>query len=74
MVLNIDVFMSEICGSYHELRETLDRAISELDIPAEVRYHTLSYDDAVSRNIKGSPSVWINGADAFPGSGSAGIL
>ncbi len=74
MVLKIDIFMSEICGSYHELRETLGRAIAELNIPAEVSYHTLSYDEAVSRNIKGSPSVWINGADLFPGGASPGIL
>lgn len=74
MGLKIDVFISETCGSYHELRETLDRTVAELSLPAEVNYHTLYYDDAVARNITGSPSIWINGADAFPVSASPGIL
>ncbi len=73
MLLKIDVFMSESCGSYYKLRENLDRALAELDIHVDVNYETIYYDDAVSRNIKGSPSVWINGKDAFEGGNSPGI-
>ncbi|MGE5172671.1 MAG: thioredoxin family protein [Betaproteobacteria bacterium] len=73
MPLKIDVYMSEICGSYHQLRENLDRALAELEIDADVRYQTLYYDDAVSRDIKGSPSIWINGKDAFKGGNPPGI-
>jgi hypothetical protein len=73
MVLKIDVYLSEICGSYHELRENLTRALTGMHVDAEITYHTITYDDAVSRDIKGSPSVWINGKDAFEGGNSPGI-
>jgi len=74
MPLKIDVYMAETCGSFHELRENLDRAISELSSPVEVVWHTVFYDEAVSKGIKGSPSIWINGKDAFEGSSSPGIM
>jgi hypothetical protein len=73
MTLKIDIYLSEICGSYHELRENLTRALEELSMNAEITYQTITYDDAVSRDIKGSPSVWINGKDAFEGGNSPGI-
>ncbi len=73
MVLKIDVYQSETCGSYYELRENLGRALAELNIDAEISYQTITYDDAVSRNIMGSPSLWINGKDAFEGGSSPGI-
>ena len=72
--MKIDIFMSEICGSYHQLRENLDLAIKELDVQADITYHTIYYDDAISRNIKGSPSIWINGIDAFEGGNTPGIM
>jgi hypothetical protein len=74
MVLKIDIYLSEICGSYHQLREYLDQALAESSVAADVTYHTVDYDQAVSMNIKGSPSVWINGKDAFEGGNSAGIM
>jgi hypothetical protein len=71
--MQIDIYQSEMCGSYHQLRENLDRALAELNSAATVHYETVSYDDAVSRNIKGSPSIWINGKDAFDSPASPGI-
>jgi hypothetical protein len=73
MAIRIDVYMSEGCGSYYKLRENIDRALAELDISVDVNYETIYYDDAVSRNIKGSPSIWINGKDAFEGGNAPGI-
>ena len=73
MALTIDVYISEICGSYHELRGNLDRAIAELNADVDVIYHTVYYDEAVGKGIKGSPSIWINGKDAFQGVSSPGI-
>ena len=73
MPLKIDIFMSEICGSYYQLRENIEKALAELHIETEVHYQTIYYDDAVSLGIKGSPSVWINGKDAFAGGNSPGI-
>ena len=71
--MKIDVFMSELCGSYYTLRENLDKALLDTGIPADVAYHTIYYDDAVSRNILGSPSLWIDGKDAFEGGNAPGI-
>jgi hypothetical protein len=71
--MKIDIYLSEMCGSYNELHENMDRALAELGIKPDVTYHTIYYDDAVSRNIKGSPSIWINGKDAFEGGNSPGI-
>lgn len=71
--LRIDCYLSELCGSYHQLRESVDRALSELGVMAEVRYHTVYYDDAIAMGILGSPSVRINGKDAFPGGNQPGI-
>jgi Thioredoxin domain len=73
MPIKIDIFMSEICGSYYELRENVERALQELGIAAEVNYETIYYEDAVTRSISGSPSLWINGKDAFEGGNSPGL-
>lgn len=73
MPLKIDIYLSEICGSYYQLREHLERALAELHMTAEIAYHTVYYDDAVNRGIKCSPSIWVNGRDAFEGGSSPGI-
>jgi nitrate reductase alpha subunit len=73
MALKIDIYMSETCGSYHHLRENLDRALVELNVRADISYHTVYYDEAISLTIKGSPSIWINEKDAFEGVSSPGI-
>jgi len=74
MSLKIDIYLSELCGSYHELRENTAQALAELHVQAEVNYHTVSYDDAVRRGIKGSPSIWINGEDVFESGLAPGIM
>ncbi len=71
--MKIDCYMAEQCGSYYKLQEAVRQALSELGVTADVSYHTIYYDDAVSKGIMGSPSVWINGRDAFPGGNSPGI-
>ncbi len=73
MALKIDIYLSEQCGSYYKLQEDVKQALSELGVAAAVAYHTIYYDDAVSKGIMGSPSVWINGKDAFEGGNSPGI-
>jgi hypothetical protein len=74
MSLKIDIYLSELCGSYIELRENTDQALAELRVQAEVNYHLVSYDDAVRRRIKGSPSIWINGKDVFESGLAPGIM
>jgi len=73
MPVKIDIYMSEFCGSYYELRGNIKSAAAIADIPVEINYHTIYYDDAISLSIKGSPSIWINGKDAFDGGNSPGI-
>lgn len=71
--MKIDCYLSENCGSYHQLRENIDRALAESGLRADVEYHTLQYDEAVIRGVKGSPSIWVNGRDLFDLEGHAGI-
>jgi hypothetical protein len=67
MSLKITIYTSAFCGSYIEL-------LAELRLQAEVNYHTVSYDDAIRRGIKGTPSIWINGKDVFENGLAPGIM
>jgi hypothetical protein len=71
--MKIDCYLSEHCGSYHQLRENIDRAMRELGLQAEVVYHTIYFDDAVRMGIIGSPTIQVNGKDLFAGAGTPGI-
>jgi hypothetical protein len=73
ITMNIDSFMSEGCGSYHQLRENIDKALSDLGVQADVSYNTVYYDEAVKLGLRGSPTIRINGKDLDEG-GSPGIL
>jgi hypothetical protein len=72
--MKIDIYMAEMCGSYHKLRENIERALAELKTAADIVYHTVSYEEAIDKDIKGSPSIWLNGKDAFEGSSLPGIM
>jgi protein-disulfide isomerase len=61
--MQIDCFLSEQCGSYHQLNENIRIALEELDVSADVQYHTVSYDEAVALGVNGSPAIRINGKD-----------
>ncbi len=71
--MKIDIYTAETCGSFYALRENLERALADEGVQAVVEYHTFYYDDAVARGIKGSPSLWINGKDAFEGGNTPGV-
>ncbi len=71
--MKVDCYMSELCGSYHQLRQNIEAALAELGAAAEVVYHTIYYDDAIKLGVKGSPFIRINGRDMVEG-GSPGIL
>ncbi len=71
--MNIDCFLSESCGSYHQLRENIDKALSELNIEADVSYSIVYYEEAIRLGLKGSPTIRMNGKDIDEG-GSPGIL
>ncbi len=73
MPLQIDIYMSEGCGSYYALKENLEQALTDLVVQADVAYHTYTYEDALRLGINGSPSFWMNGKDVFPGGNSPGL-
>jgi hypothetical protein len=39
--MKIDCYLSDRCGSYHQLRENIDRALAGSGLKAEVEYHTI---------------------------------
>ena len=71
--MKIDCFLSEHCGSYHQLNENINRSLQELGVTADVRFHTVSYEEALTLGIKGSPTVRIDGRDLVE-DGVPGIL
>lgn len=71
--MKIDCYLSEHCGSYHQLRENIHAALQELGLNVAVVFHTISYDEAVRLGIIGSPTIRVDGDELFPGSGSPGI-
>ncbi len=71
--MKIDCYLSEHCGSYHELHHRVGAALKELGLPATVEFHTLyTADEATALGIPGSPTILIDGKDIAPG-GSPGI-
>jgi hypothetical protein len=71
--MKIDCYLSEHCGSYHELRQNIESALQDLKIDAEVDFHTIAYDEAVLLGISGSPTIRVDGAELFAGGGSPGV-
>jgi hypothetical protein len=71
--MKIDCYLSEHCGSYYALSERISRALKELGRTADVRFHTIYYEDAVALGIPGSPTIRINGKDMVGSGGSPSI-
>lgn len=71
--MKIDCYLSEHCGSERRLRENLGHALRELDLTAEISFHIFYYDDALALDIKGSPTVLLDGRDLFEIEATPGI-
>ncbi len=71
--MQIDCYLSEHCGSYHQLRETIHAALAGLSLRAAVAFHTVTYDEAVAMDIKGSPEIRLDGRDLFDISGPPAV-
>ena len=67
--MKIDCYLSEHCGAYYQLRDNIGRALKELGGSADIDYHVISYDEAVSLGITGSPTIRLEGEDLFEGGG-----
>jgi hypothetical protein len=71
--MKIDCYLSEHCGSYYQLRDNIHAALRQLSMDAEVAFHTVSYDEALSLGVPGSPTIRLDGRDLFEGGGAPGI-
>lgn len=71
--MRIDCYLSEHCGSYHDLRRNLEQALASLHLAPEVLFHTVTYDEAVTLDIMGSPTIRLDGRDLFESSGPPSV-
>jgi hypothetical protein len=65
--MKINCYISPGCTSEKPLKENLDQALRLEGIDAEVQFHRISEEEAVSIGLKGSPTILINGIDIMPG-------
>ena len=63
--MNIDVYTAKVCSYLPELQENVRAAIAEAGAQAEAEYHAIDFDEARKLGIRGGPTIWINGKDAF---------
>jgi hypothetical protein len=72
--VKIDCYLSEHCGSFHELNDHIAAALKELTLRAEVEFHTIySVEEAAALAVPGSPTVRVDGRDIAETSASPGI-
>ena len=64
--MKIDCYLSMGCSSEAALRHNLDEALTAEGTEAELNYHRIGDDEAERLNLKGSPTILINGVDPFP--------
>jgi hypothetical protein len=65
-MMKIDCYLSPGCGSEEALRENITRALAIEKVEAELRLHRIDDDRAMSLELSGSPSVFINGKELQP--------
>ena len=65
--MKIDCYISLGCTSDKKLKENVNQALSLEGVDAEVQFHRISEEEAVSIGLKGSPTILINGIDIMPG-------
>ena len=64
--MKIDCYFSMGCTSDVQLKKNLPEALSAEGIEAEVSFHRITDDEAIRLDLKGSPTILINGVDPFP--------
>ena len=70
--LTIDCYLSQGCQSEEALKMNIAAALEKEGIKAEVNFHRINGDEALSLGLSGSPSVFINGKELQP-LGTAGF-
>jgi hypothetical protein len=64
--MKIDCYMSPSCSSEEELRKNITFALFSEKVQAEVNFHRINDDYAMSLGLKGSPSIFIDGRELQP--------
>ena len=64
--MKIDCYLSMGCSSEAALRHNLDEALATAGAEAELNCHRIGDDEAERLDLKGSPTILINGVDPFP--------
>ena len=70
--MKIDCYLSQGCQSEEALKTNIAAAIEREGIKAEVNFHRINDDEALSLGLSGSPSMFINGKELQP-MGTAGF-
>jgi hypothetical protein len=70
--IKIDCYLSQGCQSEEALKANIVAAIERQGIKAEVNFHKIDADEALSRGLSGSPAIFINGKELQP-LGTAGF-
>ena len=70
--MKIDCYLSQGCQSEEALNTNIAAAIEREGIKAEVNVYRINDDEASSRGLSGSPSLFINGTELQP-LGTAGF-
>ncbi len=58
--------MSSTCGAEEGLRENISQALDLEDLQAEVQFYRIDNIQAATLELRGSPSVLIDGKDIQP--------
>jgi hypothetical protein len=64
--MKIDCYLSHGCGAEEGLRENIRQASDIENAEVEVNLRRIDEDEATSRHLSGSPSVFINGKELQP--------
>jgi hypothetical protein len=64
--MKIDCYLSPRCSSEEDLRKNITSALFSEKVQADVNFHRINDDNAMSLGLKGSPSIFINGMELQP--------
>jgi len=64
--MKIECYLSPRCSSEEDLRKNITFALFSEAVQAEVNFHRIDDDNAMSLGLKGSPSVFIDGWELQP--------
>ncbi len=64
--IKIDCYLSQGCQSEEDLKTNIAAAMEREGIKAELIFHRMNYEEALSLGLSGSPSIFINGKELQP--------